>query len=501
MVEGEQQRVALIIPGSLFLADARVFIHLGMLRIAAVLENAGYPVDVIDLSGVQNYEAVIRDYFRATPTRLVGLTGTSPQMPCVSQLCSVIRQEQPEAKLLLGGPHPTVVNAAKKREQKKGIVSRAHTAYHRLFDLADVVVAGDGEDTIEAALQAPPGTLLDADDPESIGFLSRERLSELPFAARHLVDLSSYHYYIDGERSTSLIMQLGCPWACRFCAGRYSPSYRRMRLRSSESVVAELRHLYEVHGFKAFQLYDDELNASPTLIDTLKAIIALQEELKVSFKFRGFIKSHVFTAEQAQYLKECGFVEICIGFESGADRILQNIKKQASKSQNSRSIAIAKRAGLRTKAFMSFSHPGESEATARETCEWLIAMEVEDFDCSLITPFPGCPFYDDAVVHDAERGIWVYRVPENGDALYCIDTDYTTTTQYYKGDKNLGYTSYVYTDFLSVEDTVRLRDWIEDTVRQKLNIPYYQTKAALLYDHSCGQIPLHILRSTASALR
>ena len=54
---------------------------LGILRIAAVLENAGYSVDVLDLSGVENYEEVVRDYANTTSIQTFGLTATTPQIP------------------------------------------------------------------------------------------------------------------------------------------------------------------------------------------------------------------------------------------------------------------------------------------------------------------------------------------------------------------------------------------------------------------------------------
>lgn len=486
----------MIIPGSIFLSDERNFIHLGILKCAAVLEQNGHGIDMLDLCGVRNYEDAVRDYIKETEANSICLTATSPQMPAVDKICSTIRLERPEVKLILGGPHPTVVSAARKMEKKKGAVSRAHVAQDRLFEIVDVVVAGDGEDSVEGSLIAPKGTLIDADDPSSSLFLSKDRLSELPLPARHLVDVNTYKYYIDGENSASLIMQLGCAMGCRFCSGRYSPSYRRVRLRSIDSVIDEMRHLYDTYGFKSFQMYDDELNMNPNMISDLKEIIKFQEKIGESFKFRGFIKSHLFNKEQAKYLKECGFSQICIGFESGSDRILRNIKKQATRKQNSECVEIAKSAGLKIKAFMSLGHPSESDLTARDSCEWLIDMEVEEFDCSVVSPFPGCPYYDESVIVDEGRGIWKYVVPENGDNLYSIDVDYTKTTQYYKGDKNLGYSSFVYTDFLKPEEIVQLRDWIEDTVRQKLNLPYFKTAAAINYDHSMGTLPQHILRST-----
>lgn len=43
----------------MFLLDEQVFMMLGILKVAAVLEQAGIVVDMLDLSGVENYEEVV----------------------------------------------------------------------------------------------------------------------------------------------------------------------------------------------------------------------------------------------------------------------------------------------------------------------------------------------------------------------------------------------------------------------------------------------------------
>ena len=55
------KRVCLITPPSIFLLDERVFMTLGILKVAAVLEQAGVEVEMLDLSGVENYEEVDAD--------------------------------------------------------------------------------------------------------------------------------------------------------------------------------------------------------------------------------------------------------------------------------------------------------------------------------------------------------------------------------------------------------------------------------------------------------
>ena len=58
---------------------------------------------------------------------------------------------------------------------------------------------------------------------------------------------------------------------------------------------------------------------------------------------------------------------------------------------------------------------------------------------------------------------------------------------YYKGDPNGGYRSFVYTDHLSAERLVELRDMVERDVRRTLNIRFNPGAPALRYEHSMGQ--------------
>ncbi len=77
-------RICLVIPPSVFLLDERVFMTLGILKVAAVLEQAGIEVEMLDLSGVENYEEVVQDHVRHGPALCYGVTATTPQMPAAT---------------------------------------------------------------------------------------------------------------------------------------------------------------------------------------------------------------------------------------------------------------------------------------------------------------------------------------------------------------------------------------------------------------------------------
>lgn len=493
-------RVCLIIPPSVFLLDERVFTHLGILRVAAVLERAGHEVEMLDLSGVENYETVVRVHAMSTPTRRFGLTSTTPQMPAASRIARVIRDARPDAKIILGGPHVTLVHAALKKERRQGREGRAGVAFRTLAGLFDILVAGDGEEAILPALQENAPALIDADDPASPLFLTNRRLNALPFPARHLVDLDSYHYSIEGVSAQSLIAQLGCPYECGFCGGRQSPMLRRVRMRSSENVVAEMVEMHSRYGIRGFMFYDDELNVNPGMVELMRRIRDTQRRLGTEFRLRGFVKSQLFNDEQAEAMVEAGFRWLLTGFESGSPRILENINKKATREQNTRCVEIARRHGLKVKALMSIGHPGETAETIDETRAWLEEVRPEDFDVTIITTYPGSPYYDDAVRDPGRPDVWTYTYEKTGDRLHSYEVDYTEVADYYKGDPDGGYRAYVFTDHLSADDLVTLRDHVERDVRQKLGIPFNPAGGHIRFEHSMGQfgarIPSQILRTT-----
>ncbi len=492
------KRICLITPPSIFLLDERVFMTLGILKVAAVLEQAGIEVEMLDLSGVENYEEVVRDHVRNSGVTCYGLTATTPQMPATTKIYKTIRACNPKARIILGGPHVTLIHAAYKYEQKQGIAGRAATAYRLLEEMFDVLVVGDGELAVFEALGDTQTKLVDADDPKSDYFLNNQKLTELPFPARHLVDVGSYHYTIDGVRALSMIAQLGCPFGCGFCGGRMSPFLRRVRMRTSENIVKELVQLYQTYGVTGFMLYDDELNVNPKIVELMSLIAKAQKDLGVEFRLRGFIKAELFTDQQAEAMYRAGFRWILIGFESGHERILTNIQKKAAQADNTRAMEIAKRHNLKVKALMSVGHPGESEETVRATRDWLLAVKPDDFDATVITTYPGTPYFDEAV--ETKPGVWTYTYAKTGDRLHSLEVDYREVAEYYKGIPG-EYTSYVHTDYLSAEELVKWRDWLEAGVREKLGIPYNTAAPAVRYEHSMGQgiIPPNILRSSTSA--
>ncbi len=472
-------KICLTTPPSDFLMDQKVFCSLGILKVGASLLANGYQVDHLDLSGVSNYLETVSAYLQtAGSSGTFALTATTPQMPAAVKIAELVRANG--RKTILGGPHATLVNAARRRS---GSSDRCQRAFEILCKAFDVLVAGDGEQAIFQALEMKSG-LVDADNPNSPLWLTSKKFTDAGWPARQLIDMDSYHYHIDGERSLSCISQLGCPMQCTFCSGRNSPMLRRIRLRPPEDVIAEMVHLYDTYGTKGCMFLDDELNINKQMLPLMRGLAKAAEDRGIRWSLRGFLKAELFTDEQAAAMYEAGFRQLLIGFEAGHPRILENIQKQATVEENTRAMEIATRHGLKVKALMSIGHPGESEETIMALRDWLLKVEPSDFDVTVITPYPGSPYDDEAV--DIGEGVWCYTAAKSGDRLYMRESDFTKEAHFYKGSPG-SYISYVWTDYLSQDQLVTLRDQVEKDVRERLGIPFYKTGTVTQYEHSMGQ--------------
>jgi len=404
-----------------------------------------YDVNVIDLSGDKDYINTIKQY--VNEDALFGITTTTPQLPNVVEINRVLKQYN--KRVILGGPHVTLINSAYKNEKNKNVIGRATKSMNQLKNEFDTLVCGDGELAIFKAINGEK--YVDADDVKSDLFLKDEQFDELPFPARHLIDVDSYKFTINGVRGLSLISQLGCPFNCGFCSGRNSPTFRKIRNRSVDNIIKEIDLLYKTYDVKSFMFYDDELNLNSSIYSLLKELIKYQQQHSVEFLLRGCIKS---------------------------------INKKATKAENTKCIEIAKKYGIGIKALMSIGHPGESNETIKETYDWLLSSKPDEFDVTIITVIPGSKYYDDSVM--VEDGIWKYTT--NGDTLYSVEVDNFTQYEYYKGIPG-NYNSFVYTDYITREKLVESRDWLEKSVLKQLNIQKVLNTNSSLYEHSMGQMP------------
>jgi len=446
--------LSLIIPPSDFLEDEKVFPNLGILRIAAYLEQQNVEFRVLDLLGKSLDESL--KILDEDDSDVYGITSTSPQISIVMKIGSFLKSKN--KKIIIGGPHVTMLYSSYLAGSPRVWVDDLEKTF-------DTIVIGDGEKAILIALKTFPKIINSEKEPGL--FLTNEEYEKLPFPARHLIDLNSYHYYIDGERTTSLISQMGCPFGCNFCGGRLTKTFRQIRTRSIKSVMKEIDFIYTTYGYKGFMFYDDELNVNSTaFLSLLTHLIDYQKAHNVKFKLRGFVRSDLLTQKQADKMIEAGFEWLLVGFESGSNRILKNMNKKTTVDINTKCCEIARKSGLKIKALMSIGHSGESFESIKETEEWIEKINPDEVDFTIISVYPGTPYFDYSEWIVKEKA-WRFTSNEQPEELlFSDDIDFSEESAFYKG--KLGeYKSFVYTNFLTRENLVNERDRLEIKFRRR----------------------------------
>ena len=139
-MSSKDKHVCLIIPPSPFLLDERVIMHIGILKVAAALEEKGWSIDCLDLAGIDNYYDVLDKYLEHNPTFKCGITATTPQMPFAMNIARHLKEKNADIKIVLGGTHVSLMHSAKKKEDKKGIIGRASIDIEKLKEIFDALV-------------------------------------------------------------------------------------------------------------------------------------------------------------------------------------------------------------------------------------------------------------------------------------------------------------------------------------------------------------------------
>ncbi len=181
----------------------------------------------------------------------------------------------------------------------------------------------------------------------------------------------------------------GCPAQCTFCLWPQTHSGHRWRLRSSDDIVNECRWTLEnFPGLKEIFFDDDTFNYQKA------RTIELCGKLK-TLNFTWSCTSRVTTDyDTLKAMKDAGCRLLIVGYESGDQQILKNIKKGATIDMARRFTANCKKLGLTIHGDFIVGLPGETRDTIRKSIDFAKELDVETIQVSMGHPFPGTEFYD-----------------------------------------------------------------------------------------------------------
>jgi anaerobic magnesium-protoporphyrin IX monomethyl ester cyclase len=420
--------IKLINPPSSYMIDDRVFPHIGILYLATRWRQRGLDIQIEDLLGRKDWEN--RTMEIANETNSFWFTSSTASFPFVYQMNKLIKQLNPKAFTMIGGSHASAISMLR----KEGI----YDVNTKRLEEFDIIFNGEAEKRLNLSKKWSDGELTNVDE---------ELIPD-----RSLVDIKSYKYFLDGRLATIIMTQRGCPFRCEFCCGRDMDMYRKPRQRDPINVVKEMDQLNKDFGYSAFMWFDDEINIRPERLKNLCDLLKDRD-----YKHRGFVRSDLLVKypETIDYLADAGFVELGIGVESGSDRILNVINKGTNTEINLKAIDMIKQKGMRVKTFTIIGHPSETHKDVELTRDFLRTARPDNFDITILTPYPGSIIYDRAKPSKKYLG---YEFEYNG--LYLNHPDFSREQIFYKGIPGK-YGCNTRTDELTSQDILNLREEID----------------------------------------
>lgn len=413
------RKIHCILPSSPWLADSKTNVPLGVLYIAGLLREQGHEIVVTSMLD-KRYEGNIHlpEHVMDSDVHMFGFC--TPQFGEALELAAYIKDRNPEALLVAGGPHPSYepkeVKEAGRQDSyhyKGTLTSRRDYRAADGRQLFDTVIVMEGEiATLQMLSDWDAGKL----QPYYYGDKADAMdLDAIPFPAWDL--LPHDHIYNDGvavmkqkyfpnahhPEASSAVMSLigtrGCPYKCTYCSTPWIG--QKPRYRSPHNIITEMAKVMD-KGVRMFKFQDDTYTLHRTKLRELA--VAVNDAFgQNSFAARIHTRVNTMDDHVAESLKLMSTKVTCFGIESGSQRVLDANQKGTTVKQNTDALINAKKHGFYTIGFLVIGMSGETMETMKETMDWLLSVKPYLDSCNLAVgiPYPGSRWW----THPHESGI------------------------------------------------------------------------------------------------
>lgn len=369
-------------------ANLRVFSHiqepLGLAYLAAAVkkELKEEKIVILDCQVLGYSLADFENYLLKNKFSTVGIT-----MPTLaffnSKKSAELVKKILNAKVIVGGPHPTSLPEDTLREIPE----------------VDYVVIGEGEQTFVELILAIRNNI-NLNKIRGIAFRSgtKIKINEprhfikdidfLPMPARDLLMMERYSpspTFFRKQPAYAIMDARGCPYNCTFCA---TLSGKSIRQHSKQRICNEIALLIKDFGAKGIIFRSDTFTTNiQHTIELCNEIIKQGLNKKISWHCESRINT--ISKDLLKLMKKAGCEGIHYGVESGNQRILELINKNIKLEDVPRVFKWTRKAGIRTSAYFMIGLPTERKEETLNTIKFAKKCGADFASFSIFTPYPG----------------------------------------------------------------------------------------------------------------
>ena len=353
---------------------------------AAVLKKDGFDVELYDFVANNWDKRKLEKLTREKNPDFIVLDSTTPSISSDID-CAKICKTVSNCKVIMAGTHATAL-ASETLKSGQGNI--------------DVIALGEFDYTISDIVRNFPH--LEA--VKGIAYLNNgevkftasrppiEDLDSLPFPSWESIDIMKY---FDAGRLypyINIIGGRGCPYQCTFCQWPQLMFGHKYRFRSPKNIVDEIEYdlkLFPLLKYGEVFFEDDTFTVNPERAYAICAEL-LKRNLKITWSANA--RPDIYDLELFKTMKKSGCRQLLVGFESGEQKILDNVKKGLNIQQAKEFVRTAKQAKIAIHGCFVLGLQGETRETAQETINFALDLGVNTLQFSAAVPLPGSEYFD-----------------------------------------------------------------------------------------------------------
>lgn len=394
----------------------RVIPPLGLGYIAAALEEAAIPCDLLDcvVEGV-HHETDLGDRtwryglsFDEVGRRVqvggydvVGLSLLySSDLDNMLECARAVKRCAPDARVVAGGLHVSIY--AREVLLETSVDGRP---------LVDFAIRGEGEDRFVAFIRDLRAGVVDLHADGLAGWhdgalfvnpqvSTIEDVDRLPFPAYHKLPMEQYFDFNvpfspfpRGRRVMQMYTSRGCPIGCTFCA---STNFNKaFRARSVDNVIAEIRHHVAHYAIDEIQFADDNLTFHRGRSMELFGRLA---EIGLPWCTPNGTMVNTLTPEMLDLMVDSGMYQITLSLDSANVRTLrERHRKPVDLDRVPALMQQLERRGVLIHGTLVVGMPGETLDEIRESFDFVRDLPFHSLGVFIAQAIPGSELYESAL--------------------------------------------------------------------------------------------------------
>ena len=361
----------------------------------------------------------VKDKILSFKPEWVGYTSYTANISAIKIISEKVRAANSNIKQVIGGVHATL-----DKNILKTLTSVDYSIQREGEEAMTALVENKDPKNIPGVVYRAKDTLINngiapvIKDIDSLPMPERKKFWGISEEEKKNVDVS----YINTIR--------GCPYKCTYCASPFHWDRKTTRLRTPESVIEEMIHLKEHYWHATKFDYSAAANISEkdslkiednTLVyfvddvftvnkKRVKKLLRMMIDQKLDMKWKCEARADHLDDEICQLMAEAGCERVKIGFESGSDRILSQVKKLETREEMLAGAAMLKKAGVPFSGYFMAGFPGETDEDVRQTIDFAKRVEANYYSLSVLAPYYGTELYDQLMEngHELDQQPWEY---------------------------------------------------------------------------------------------